>query len=267
MMIYLTLFISQKLYDNLHFIIHCSFYYILFSLSVNIASIIIETNHINIPFLNIYSYVQILSIGLFIIITIIERSKLYKDNPIFLKLLNIQLAVLWIYCTIPLIISASNDLLKEIYSMLFLLTWVIYYYILIPFNIEFLRTISFILVIASFVQFTEMVILKTSPGIYRMLGIYLPLITTNCAVLGVAVLNSETFFRNGQPAHASLILSALQGFCVGVGFTLVIVLMSGIRERLELADIPKSLQGAAIAFIIAALMSIAFMGFTGFKVF
>lgn len=147
------------------------------------------------------------------------------------------------------------------------ITWFIYYYILVPFNIEFLRTISFILVIASFVQFTEMVILKTSPGIYRMLGIYLPLITTNCAVLGVAVLNSEMFFRDGQSAYSSFVLSAVQGFCVGVGFTLVIVLMSGIRERLELADIPKSLQGAAIAFVIAALMSIAFMGFTGFKVF
>ena len=100
-----------------------------------------------------------------------------------------------------------------------------------------------------------------------MLGIYLPLITTNCAVLGVAVLNSEMFFRNGQSVKASFILSAVQGFCVGIGFTLVIILMSGIRERLELADVPNSLKGAAIAFVIAALMSMAFMGFTGFKFF
>jgi electron transport complex protein RnfA len=148
-----------------------------------------------------------------------------------------------------------------------IITWLIYYYVLIPFHIEFLRTISFILVIASFVQFTEMVILKTSPGIYRMLGIYLPLITTNCAVLGVAVLNSEMFFKNGHSVKDSFIFSAVQGFCVGIGFTLVILLMSGIRERLELADVPKSLTGPAIAFIIAALMSMAFMGFTGFKFF
>lgn len=146
-----------------------------------------------------------------------------------------------------------------------IMTWLIYQYVLIPFHIEFLRTISFILVIAAFVQLVEMVILKTSPVMYRVLGIYLPLITTNCAVLGVAVLNSDMFFANGHSVKGGFLLSTVQGFSVGVGFTLVLILMSGIRERLDLANIPESLKGAAIAFIVASLMSIAFMGFSGFS--
>jgi len=146
-----------------------------------------------------------------------------------------------------------------------MITWLVYRYLLLPFHIEFLRTISFILIIASFVQFVEMVILKSSPGLYRGLGIYLPLITVNCAVLGVAVLNSEEFFLNGKPVSGGFLLSIVQGFCVGVGYTLAICLMAGLRERLEMANIPKSLRGAPIAFIIASLMSMAFMGFIGFK--
>ncbi|MFH1407368.1 MAG: RnfABCDGE type electron transport complex subunit A [Candidatus Omnitrophota bacterium] len=147
------------------------------------------------------------------------------------------------------------------------ITWCIYRYLLLPFNIEFLRTISFILVIASFVQLVEMVILKTSPALYRALGIYLPLITVNCAVMGVAVLNSEEMFLAGRPIHGSFVLSLVQGFCVGVGYMLAISLMAGMRERLAMANIPRSLRGAPIAFIIASLMSMSFMGFLGFKFF
>ena len=140
-------------------------------------------------------------------------------------------------------------------TMASVVTFGIYHYVLVPLGIEFLRTIAFILVIATLVQFVEMVIEKTSPGLYRSLGIYLPLITTNCAVLGVAVLNIESNY--------GFVETVVHGFSAGIGFTLALVLMAGIRERLELADIPESLRGVPIAFIVAGLMSIAFLGFSG----
>lgn len=146
-----------------------------------------------------------------------------------------------------------------------MITWLAYRYILIPFNITYLRTITFILVIATFVQFVEMVILKKSPVLYRALGIYLPLITTNCAVLGVTVLNVDSFFTKGGPAQYSFPLSVMQSFFAGIGFTLALLLMSGIRERLQLNDAPKCFEGIPIAFMVAALMSLAFMGFSGFR--
>jgi electron transport complex protein RnfA len=140
-------------------------------------------------------------------------------------------------------------------TMASIVTFGIYNYILEPFGIEFLRTIAFILVIATLVQFVEMVIEKTSPGLYRSLGIYLPLITTNCAVLGVAVLNIENSY--------TFIETVVHGLSAGIGFTVVLILMAGIRERLDLADIPESLRGVPIAFIVAGLMAIAFLGFSG----
>lgn len=143
-------------------------------------------------------------------------------------------------------------------------TWLVYRFILIPFNIEFMRTMSFILIIATSVQFIEMVILKISPVLYRALGIYLPLITTNCAVLGVAVLNIDNFFKDGKVVPGSFGLSLVQAISAGVGFLLALLLMSGIRERLELVDVPESLKGVPIAFIVASIMSLAFMGFAGF---
>ena len=145
------------------------------------------------------------------------------------------------------------------------ITWLVYRFILIPFNITYLRTITFILVIAAFVQFVEMVILKKSPALYRALGIYLPLITTNCAVLGVTVLNIDNFFVYSKPAAFSFWLSLAQSFFAGIGFTLALLLMSGIRERLQLNDTPKNFEGVSIAFIIASLMSLSFMGFSGFR--
>jgi electron transport complex protein RnfA len=146
-----------------------------------------------------------------------------------------------------------------------IITWLIYRYLLIPFNITYLRTISFILVIASFVQLVEMIIRKSAPALYRAFGIYLPLITVNCAVLGVAVLNSQEFFVNGRPVAGGFLMAAAQGFFAGVGYLLAMLLMSGIRERLELLDVPKSLKDVPLAFIVASLMSLAFMGFSGFK--
>lgn len=150
-------------------------------------------------------------------------------------------------------------------SMASLITWLIYRFILIPYDLFYLRTITFILVIATFVQLVEIFIHKISPPLFRAFGIYLPLITTNCAVLGVALLNSEMFFKEKEVLANSFSLSILHGFSAGLGFTLAILLMSGIRERLELAEIPKALKDIPIAFIVAGLMSIAFLGFSGFK--
>jgi len=146
-----------------------------------------------------------------------------------------------------------------------IITWAVYVYLLRPFHMEYLRTISFILVIASFVQLIEMFIQKTSPALYRTFGIYLALITTNCAVFGVTVLNSEMFLSSDLRPLQSLIFCVTQGFCAGLGFTIVLLFMSGIRERLELCDVPSAFRDVPIAFIIASLMSMAFMGFSGFR--
>lgn len=126
-------------------------------------------------------------------------------------------------------------------------------YLLTPLGIEFLRTISFIFVIAVVVQFTELVVHKTSPLLYQVLGIFLPLITTNCAVLGVALLNV-------QEQHGFL-ESALYGFGAAIGFSLVLVIFAAMRERIAVSDVPVPFQGAAIGLITAGLMSMAFMGF------
>jgi len=150
-------------------------------------------------------------------------------------------------------------------TMSSILTWLIYRFLLIPFHLKYLSTISFILVIATFVQLVEMVIRKFAPPLYRFFGIYLPLITVNCAVLGVAVLNIDMFFVKGKAIAGSFYYSVFQGICVGLGYTLAMLLMSGIRERLELCNIPKALKDFPLAFIIASIMSLAFMGFNGFK--
>jgi electron transport complex protein RnfA len=151
-------------------------------------------------------------------------------------------------------------------TMASLVTWFIYTYVLVPLEITYLRTIAFILVIATLVQFVEMVIEKTSPTLQRSLGIYLPLITTNCAVLGVAVVNVDDFMTTGLARNASFIYTIVHGFSAGLGFTLALVLMAAIRERLDLVDVPKSMRGIPITFIVAGLMSIAFLGFSGLKV-
>ncbi|HHH35607.1 MAG TPA: electron transport complex subunit RsxA [Gammaproteobacteria bacterium] len=128
-------------------------------------------------------------------------------------------------------------------------------YLLAPLGLEYLRTITFILVIAAVVQFTEMVIHKTSPLLYQVLGIFLPLITTNCAVLGVALLIVQ---QDSGFLHA-----ALYGFGAAVGFSLVLILFAAMRERIGAADVPVAFRGPAIALVTAGLMSLAFMGFSG----
>ena len=133
--------------------------------------------------------------------------------------------------------------------------WLVNEYMLVPLGIEYLRVIAFILVIAAVVQFTETVMHKTSPMLYQVLGIFLPLITTNCAVLGVALLNLQE--------QRTFVESALFGFGAALGFSLVLTLFAAIRERVDVADVPEPFQGSAIALITAGLMSLAFMGFSG----
>ncbi len=129
--------------------------------------------------------------------------------------------------------------------------------LLLMFELEYLQTIAFILVIAVLVQFVEMFLKKSVPALYNSLGIYLPLITTNCAVLGVAILNVTK--------NLNFIESVVYGAAAGLGFTLAIILMAGVRERLESADIPEFLKGMPITLITAGLLSVAFMGFSGLK--
>ena len=134
-------------------------------------------------------------------------------------------------------------------------SYLVNHYILIPYELTYLRTIAFIVVIAVVVQFTELVVHKTSPLLYQVLGIFLPLITTNCAVLGVALLNV-------QSKH-NFVESALYGFGAAAGFSMVLVLFAAMRERIDVADVPVPFKGNAIALITAGLMSMAFMGFSG----
>ncbi len=138
-------------------------------------------------------------------------------------------------------------------SMAALATWVIYHLILVPLSLEFLQTMTFILIIATLVQFVEMVIQKISPPLYKALGIYLPLITTNCAVMGIALIAVRSNY--------SALESFIAGFSAGVGFLLAILVMSSIREKLDTEWVPKPFRGIPIAFITAGLMALAFMAF------
>jgi Na+-translocating ferredoxin:NAD+ oxidoreductase subunit A len=134
-------------------------------------------------------------------------------------------------------------------------SWAINHYLLEPNDVTYLRTLSFIVVIAGVVQFTEIVMEKSFPLLYQMLGIFLPLITTNCAVLGIPLLNAQ--------AGHNFIESGLYGLGGALGFSLVLILFASMRERLEAADVPAPFKGSAIAMVTAALMSLAFMGFAG----
>ncbi|MDC7287209.1 electron transport complex subunit RsxA [Blautia schinkii] len=134
-------------------------------------------------------------------------------------------------------------------------TSLIYNFILIPTNLTYLQTIVFILIIAALVQFVEMFLKKAMPPLYQALGVYLPLITTNCAVLGVAIINVQKDYN--------VLQGTINGFATAVGFTIAIVLMAGLREKIEYNDIPKSFQGFPIVLLTAGLMAIAFFGFSG----
>ncbi len=149
--------------------------------------------------------------------------------------------------------SLATTFVLTLSSMLSYLT---FKYLLEPLGVEYLRTLAFILVIAVTVQFTEMFVKKTSPLLHRVLGVFLPLITSNCAVLGVALLN----VKKGIDSLAD---SAIYGFGAAIGFSLILVLFAALRERVQVADVPLPFQGASIAMITAGLMSLAFMGFTG----
>lgn len=137
-------------------------------------------------------------------------------------------------------------------------TYLVNKFLLERFNLEYLQTIAFILLIAALVQFVEMAIAKTSPALYKALGVFLPLITTNCAVLGVAIINIQ--------AGYNFIETLVNGFSVAVGFSLALVLLAGVRERIEFSSIPAPFRGIPIAFISAGLLAIAFMGFSGMKI-
>ncbi len=133
--------------------------------------------------------------------------------------------------------------------------WMLEHWLLQPLGIQYLRILAFILAIAATVQFTEMAIRKLSPALYQVLGIYLPLITTNCAVLGVALLNVQE--------HNGFMHSLMYGFGSALGFTLVMLLFTGLRVRLAMAQVPPAFSGAPIGFVVAGLLSLAFMGFAG----
>ncbi|WPC44825.1 RnfABCDGE type electron transport complex subunit A [Clostridium sp. JS66] len=135
------------------------------------------------------------------------------------------------------------------------LAWIVYHFVLAPFGLTFLRTIVFVLLIASFVQLLEMIIKKHAPALYNMWGIYLLLIATNCIVLGVPVTNVESNF--------GFLKSVVNALGSGVGFALAIVLMASLREKLALADVPKPLEGLGIAFILAGMLALSFLGFSG----
>jgi len=134
-------------------------------------------------------------------------------------------------------------------------TSVIYNYILVPYKVKFMNIVIYILVIASLVQIVELIIKRTNIILYNALGIYLPLITTNCTVLGITLINSAENY--------SILESVVSALGAGIGFTLVLIIMSGIREKLDLADSPKSMRGLPVAFLVAALLALAFVGFNG----
>jgi len=140
-------------------------------------------------------------------------------------------------------------------TMASIVSWTVHYYLLVPLELEYLQIIAFILIIAALVQLVEMFVQKTSQVLYKALGIYLPLITTNCAVMGVAILNIQKKF--------TLLSTLFYGFSGAVGFALAIIIFAGLRERIELMDVPKPLKGISIGLITAGILSLAFMGFSG----
>jgi len=184
---------------------------------------------------------------------IILLSAVLVNNYVLTKFLGV--------CPFLGVSSKLETALGMSFAVMFVMTlassvsWIIQQLILIPLDILYLQTVFFILIIAALVQFVEMVMHKTSPVLYQGLGIFLPLITTNCAVLGVAILNVQQDF--------SFFSSVLYGFGAAVGFALVLVLFAGLRERLEGAPIPEVFKGSPISLITAGMMALAFMGFAG----
>ncbi len=187
----------------------------------------------------------------------ISLSAILAENFILVKFLGI--------CPFMGVSKKSDTALGMGIAVIFVMgiasaaTWAVNNYLLVPNELGYMQTVVFILVIAALVQFVEMFLQKAIPSLYQALGIYLPLITTNCAVLGVALLNIQNNY--------SFIESVVYGVMGGVGFTVAIVLFSSVRERLEDCDCPKCFKGFPIALIAAGLLALSFMGFSGFKVF
>ncbi|MDD2583370.1 MAG: electron transport complex protein RnfA [Bacteroidales bacterium] len=145
-----------------------------------------------------------------------------------------------------------------------LVTYILQYYVLVPLGIEFMQTVTFIVVIASLVQMVEIIMKKISPSLYQALGIFLPLITTNCAVLGVAILVvSKEFTFGGEPAMLNMAQSVVFAIANAIGFGLAMILFAGLREQLDLANVPKAFKGMPIALITAGILALSFMGFAG----
>ncbi len=146
-----------------------------------------------------------------------------------------------------------------------LVTYILQYYVLVPLGIEFMQTVTFIVVIASLVQMVEIIMKKISPALYQALGIFLPLITTNCAVLGVAIIvvTKEFSFGGSEPAMLNMAQSVVYATATALGFGLAMVLFAGLREQLELANVPKPFKGMPIALITAGILALSFMGFAG----
>ena len=190
----------------------------------------------------------------FVALVALSLNAILIENFIFSKFLGI--------CPFLGVSKKTNTAVGMGFAVIFTmtlasaLTYVVYRFILVPAGLEYLKTIAFIIVIASLVQFIEMFLQKSLPSLYSALGIYLPLITTNCAVLGVALLNITNEYN--------FLFSVVYGFTAGVGFLLAIVLLSLVRERIEYCDIPEPFRGFPIALIASGLLSIAFMGFSGF---
>ena len=187
----------------------------------------------------------------------ISLSAILVENFIFVKFLGI--------CPFLGVSKKTDTAFGMSMAVIFVMTlasifsWMVNTWLLIPLHLEYMQTVAFILVIAALVQLVEMFLQKAMPSLYSALGIYLPLITTNCAVLGVALLNAD---------NAYTFLEAMtSGFMGGVGFTVAILLFASVRERLQFADYPKSFEGFPIALVSAALIALAFMGFSGLEVF
>ena len=187
----------------------------------------------------------------------ISLSAILVENFIFVKFLGI--------CPFLGVSKKTDTAFGMSMAVIFVMTlasiftWMVNTWLLIPLHLEYMQTVAFILVIAALVQLVEMFLQKAMPSLYSALGIYLPLITTNCAVLGVALLNAD---------NAYTFLEAMtSGFMGGVGFTVAILLFASVRERLQFADYPKSFEGFPIALVSAALIALAFMGFSGMKIF
>ena len=195
--------------------------------------------------------------SLFLSLFSISLSAILAENFILVKFLGI--------CPFMGVSKKSDTAIGMGVAVIFVMaiasaaTWAVDHYLLAPYDLGYMQTVAFILVIAALVQFVEMFLQKVIPSLYQALGIYLPLITTNCAVLGVALLN----IQNGY----TFIESVVYGVMGGVGFTVAIVLFASVRERLEDCDCPKCFKGFPIALIAAGLLALSFMGFSGFKVF